>query len=62
MTQYAVTLTQTVGHTIYVEAATEDEARDLAEGIGTGSLCHQCADITDLDSHGWEASFVEVSE
>ncbi|SUE16615.1 Uncharacterised protein [Rhodococcus gordoniae] len=62
MPQYAVVLTQSVSHTVFLEADSKEEAAESAINQGTGSLCHQCSSITDLDPVGREVCMVESEE
>ena len=39
-----------------VEAATADEARDLAEMLGTPTLCHHCCNAGGEDAETWQLS------
>ena len=62
MPRYLVNLVQTIGHSVEVEADNPTQAGDKALEIGSDHLCRQCADITDLDSHGWEVDIVATFE
>lgn len=61
MAEYAVYLTQTVGRTVFIEADSPEEAEDMVLGEGSGSLCHQCSEITELDSAGWDVDRTELA-
>ena len=68
MPKYRINLTSYVGHTVEVEAETEDEALEAAWDEDLPTSCHQCPQIEDweflpdVDSRKKREDFITVLE